>query len=189
MMHPLKQVKILFVTALLLVAAAASAQWEEGQINVLFSVPEIALVDIEPSINNSVHFTVVPSAESGNSPEVQETVDQPLWINYSSSMSGTGNSRKIVAEISNGRLPAGVELFLEASDYSGNGDGNTGYPLGKVSLNTQPKPIITGIGNCYTGNGSNNGHALTFSLNIANYAEIRANQETEFTILYTITDN
>lgn len=188
-MHLIDRIKIFTILPLLFVAHLASAQWEEGQINVLFSLPEIALVDIEPSFNNSIHFTIVPSAESGGSPVVKESAEQQLWINYSSALSGDGNSRKIVAEISNGQLPKGVELLLEASGYSGNGDGNLGQPSGEVSLGTQPRPVITSIGNCYTGDGINNGHSLSFSLNIVSYSEIQANQASEFTILYTITDN
>jgi hypothetical protein len=35
----------------------------------------------------------------------------------------------------------------------------------------------------------NNGHLLTFSLEVSDYSKIHAVDETAFTVLYTITDN
>ena len=188
-MDRLVRLKIFCIAALLFITLAVRAQWEEGEINVLFSIPEVALVDIEPSMNNSVHFSIVPSEESGKSPVIKKTTEEVLWINYSSSMAENVNSRKIVAEIANGQLPGGVQLFLEASVYNGNGEGTLGQPSGKINLGPQPKPLISGIGNCYTNDGANNGHSLNFSLKINDYAEIRSKEEAQFTILYTITDN
>jgi hypothetical protein len=187
------KIRIKYLLLLLFVGLCApffcNAQWEEGQINVHFSIPEIALIDIEPSFNNSVHFSITTSAEPGESPNVNESSDQELWINYSSAMKGENNSRKIVAEIVQGSLPDGIELFLEASVYKGTGEGNFGEPIGRVNIGTQPRPIIAGIGSCYTGDGINNGHLLQFSIEISDYSKIHSGSESEFTILYTITDN
>jgi len=165
------------------------AQWEEGQISVYFSIPEIALVDIEPSLNNTVHFSIVSSADPGESPEISEPSGQEIWLNYSSAMKNENGSRKIVAEIVEGSLPDGIELYLEASAYRGTGDGRLGQSSGRVSLGNQPRPVVAGIGSCYTGDGINNGHLLQFSIEITDYSMIHSGSETEFTILYTLTDN
>ncbi|HKI87647.1 MAG TPA: hypothetical protein VKA38_01380, partial [Draconibacterium sp.] len=83
----------------------------------------------------------------------------------------------------------GISLYLEASQYTGSGDGKLGHPAGKINLTNQPQPIITGLGSCYTGDGINNGHSLSFSMEISDYSKIHAVDETKFTIMYTITDN
>lgn len=174
---------------LLLFSVTAFSQWEEGQISVFFSVPEIALIDIESMTDNNVNFTILPSNESGGTPELRESSNESLWINYSSALENFSSSRSIVAEISNGDLPEGVLLFLKASSYSGIGRGQLGYPTEKINLTSQPKPIITDIGSCFTGDGINNGHLLSFSIEVNDYSRIHANEESAFTVLYTITDN
>jgi hypothetical protein len=174
---------------LLLFSTHAFSQWEEGQINVFFSVPEIALVDIESITSNNINFTIIPSNESGGTPEIKESNNESLWINYSSAMKNLKSSRSIVAEISNGNLPEGIQLFLKASDYSGRGKGKLGHPTEKINLSSQPKPIITEIGSCFTGDGVNNGHQLSFSIAVTDYSKMRSTQELDFTVLYTITDN
>jgi hypothetical protein len=188
----MKKVKLnipVFVLFLSLFSNLAFSQWEEGQISVHLSIPEIALVDIEPGANNSIDFSIIPSAESGNSSIAYESSNESLWINYSSALANQQNTRKIVAEISQGVLPKGILLYLQASHYSGSGEGKLGHSSGKIKLANQPKPIITNIGSCYTGDGINNGHLLTFSIEIKNYSKVYATEESDFNILYTITDN
>lgn len=174
---------------LLFIYNEALSQWEEGEINVSFSLPPVALIDIEPDVDNSIHFTISPATESGASPQVIESSNQTLWINYSSAVANPQNTRSIVAEISGGGLPDGVSLNVEASRYQGVGDGQFGQPAGKVALANQPKAIITDVGNCFTGDGENNGHLLTFSIEVSDYSQISAANETSFTILYTLSDN
>jgi len=177
------------ILVLLLISGEAFSQWEEGEINVRFSLPPVALVDIEPDVNNSIHFTVLPASESGASPQIRRTTNQTLWLNYSSALTNPQNTRSIVAEISGGGLPEGVSLNVEASGHKGRGDGQFGQSAGKVELGNQPRAIITNVGNCFTGDGEGNGHQLTFSIEVADYSEISAADETSFTILYTLSDN
>lgn len=179
----------LLFTFLLLFANIAFPQWEEGQINVRFSIPEIALIDIEPEMNNSINFAILPTNQPGASPEIQEPKNKSLWINYSSSLSDSRKNRSVFAEISDGYLPEGISLFLEASRYLGNGNGKTGQPNGKIELTKQPRSIISGIGSCFSGNGINNGHSLTFSIEIADYSKVVSSDEAVLTIIYTISDN
>jgi hypothetical protein len=180
---------VIAVLCLLFVYNEALSQWEEGEINVGFSLPPVALVDIEPDVNNSIHFTILPAAESGASPQVKRTTDQKLWLNYSSALANPQNTRSIVAEITGGGLPEGVSLNVEASRHQGMGDGQFGKSAGKVVLGNQPKVIITNVGNCFTGDGESNGHQLTFSIEVSDYSKISAANESSFTILYTLSDN
>lgn len=188
-MKPAIKYILLILGAFVFCINNAFAQWEEGRLNVSFSIPPVALIDIEPAIDNSIHFSVVPSTESGASPQIKRTSDQALWLNYSSALVNPQNTRTIVAEITGGALPEGVSLKVEASRHEGNGGGQFGKSAGKVSLSSQPKTIITNVGNCYTGDGQNNGHQLTFSIEVSNYSKIAAAGESSFTILYTLSDN
>ncbi|WP_372932236.1 hypothetical protein [Mariniphaga sediminis] len=173
----------------LLMPVCAFSQWDNGQVSVFFSMPEVALVDIEPGVNNRIHFTLSASTESGSQPVIEESADETLWINYSSALAGQQGSRSVTAELSQGALPEGLRLYLEASDYTGGGDGQVGQPAGKIELSNQPRPVITGIGNCYTGDGIQNGHRLTFSIEIFDYANMAAAGQFNFVVLYTLTDN
>jgi len=174
---------------LILLPFSAFPQWERGEVPVQFSMPEVALIDIEPGVNNRVHFTLLTAAESGTAPELVETTNASLWINYSSALPANQYSRSIMAEIAQGSLPAGIRLFLEASDVTGNREGEMGQSTGKTELTGQPGPIITGIGNGFTGDGIQNGHQLIFSIEIDDYTNIGAAGESYFVVVYTLTDN
>lgn len=174
---------------LLLTTVSSYSQWADTQFNVSISLPQIALVDIEPSINNNINFTFTPPGESGNSGVIEESTGTNLWINYSSSLSTLQSSRSILAEISQGIFPEGINLYVEASSYSGSGEGQHGQTSGKTIISGQPRPIISNLGNCYTGDGINSGHSLNFSLEIDDFSKVHSMDETNFTILYTITDN
>lgn len=181
---------ICFAFFLLVLNEKAFPQMEEAEANVYFALPQIALVDIEPGLDNSIHFKVNASAESGESPFLELPVNDDLWINYSSSLATAQNSRSIVAEISQGEIPDGIRFYLEASNYSGTGGaGQVGQPSGRIELNSQPRPIISNIGNCYTGDGINNGHRLSFSIDVSDYSRVFSVDESSFVVLYTITDN
>jgi hypothetical protein len=176
--------RLLFI----LIPFGVFAQWESGHSTVVLSIPEVALIDIEFATGSQVQFTLLPSAEAGNASEIKETSQANLWINYSSALRAGQDSRSITAEVSQGQIPAGIKLYLEALKISG-GNGQRGAPTGKVELSNQPRPIISGIGNCFTGDGINNGHQLSFSIEIANYPEFKSSGETNFLVLYTLTDN
>lgn len=177
------------VGVFVLISNIAFSQWGESQINVRFSLPEIALIDIEPAINNSIFFLVNPAAETGNEPQIHKTSNESLWLNYSSAMKNSGNSRSIVAEISQGDLPDGIVLLLEASRFDGIGKGQVGQPTGKIILSNQPKAVVSNIGNCFTGDGINNGHLLSYFIEISDFSNLHSTDESNFTILYTISDN
>lgn len=176
------------VVLLLLFTNKAFSQMERRELNVRFSIPEIAIVDIEPGLR-SIEFSILPSAEPGGYPVVRQSGKKLLWINYSSALNKFNSSRSIVAQISQGVLPDGISLSLEASQYNGSGRGQLGVSTGKTNITIEPRVIITNIGSCFTGNGINNGHSLNFSVNITDLSKISAIETTELTIRYTISDN
>lgn len=179
--------KSLFLIASILPLSCLS-QLNNTEFNLRLSVPEIAIVDIE-SGGGRIEFNLVPSSEPGGKPELRLETTEPVWINYSSSLRINGQKRSIIAQISQGVVPNGVALFLEASPPSSFGSRNQGYSNGKTQITPEPKPIISGIGSCFTGDGINMGHELIFSLEISDFSKMESIGSQEFTILYTITDN
>ena len=180
---------LILTTILFLAYSYAYSQGDTGQLGVNLTLPEITLVDIEPGLANSINFSISPATRGGDLPTIENTTNQTLWINYTSALPVGLNSRSINAEISQGTLPQGITLFLEASAYTGAGKGKFGISDGKIELSNQPQPIISGIGSCYTGDGVNNGHQLTFSIEISDYSKVYAVDNAYYVVLYTITDN
>ena len=165
-------------------------QGQNTTANIRFRIPEVALVDIEPGEDNTVHFSVSSTTESGEAPEVTEIAPKSLWINYTSAQSDNSDARSIYAEITEGGLPEGLELEVEASTYKGSGKGDRlGTKEGKLILSQSPQRIISNIKNCFTGDGVGNGHELTYTLNIEDYSEIVSTDDTYFVVMYTLTDN
>lgn len=181
---------ILCVLLIFCSEVAFSQYSNEAGLDMSLSVPPVALVDIEPGLDNDIYFQVSPSMESGAEPVIENVSSQVLWLNYSSALKNKNRTRSVVAEIQGGKVPKGLKLYIQASNYVGNGSGVLGKPKNnKVELTTKPRAIVTKIGNCYTGDGIGNGHALTFSMELTNFSNITSVDETTFTILYTIRDN
>jgi hypothetical protein len=63
-----------------------------------------------------------------------------------------------------------------------------GKPIGKIALSSNPQRIINGIGGAYTGNGSKNGHALSYFLEISNVAELDFNTSNKIGVVFTFID-
>lgn len=149
-------------------------------------LPEVAIMDIEPN-NLPINLQFNAPVDGGEA-LTSNRMDQSKWINYTSSINRNGSNRAITAQIANGGVPNGVELRLEASNFSGSGRGTHGQSSGSIALTTTPQTIINNIGRSFTGNGTGNGHQLTYSLNILDYSQLDAVENVEVTILFTITE-
>jgi hypothetical protein len=68
-----------------------------------------------------------------------------------------------------------------------------GAPTTAVTLTNTAQNIITGIGSAYTGDGVNNGHNLSYSLDLdatsGSYALLDFDESTTLEITYTLSDN
>ncbi|WP_297088640.1 hypothetical protein [uncultured Draconibacterium sp.] len=180
-----KYIVLLFV--LLLAGKWGYAQFpNEKKLTVNYSFNPIALIDIEPDINNSIQFEVIANTNSGGEPIMTNTSSASLWLNYTSVTNS--ETRDIKARIEGGNLPDGVKLLLSASAYKGAGKGKTGQPVGEIALSSEDQVIISGVGNCYTGDGMQNGHALDFELVLDDFSKLSAVNESILTILYTISE-
>ncbi|UMQ40024.1 hypothetical protein MKS83_11425 [Chryseobacterium sp. Y16C] len=171
-------IKILFSSISLTFYTGSFAQ----TYNVNFTLPQVALMDIEQ--NSSINLDLTKPTEAGNR-LANPANNTTKWLNYTSAVA-SGGTRSITASIN--QLIPGVDVKLQAAAASGSGAGTLGTPSSQVTLSTVPTTIISGIGGAYTGNGIGNGHQLTFSVSPNTYTNLNAFNNT-VTVTYTITDN
>lgn len=150
------------------------------------SIGSVAIMDIEPQGDISLEITA--PQEAGASYANPAAADQSKWINYSCSDLGV-SSRRIDIAIVSGSVPPGFILKATAGAYTGNGDGILGHSAGTVNLSLTPQTIIDNIVRGYTGNGSGNGHQISFEVVTDDFADIHITSGSSVTIQYTLTDN
>lgn len=181
----------LFVFALFLsVQMSAQVDNNVATHTLIISIPEVALLDIEGG--TSVTLTAVAPTEAGNPLNLLGTTNNTLYLNYSSIIGAApDNVRKVSVAVTNGTLPSGIDLKVTASAATGDGAGTKGSPGSQMTLSNTAQDLITGIGSCYTGDGSGKGHQLTYVLteNSANYANLNFSTTHSLTITYTLSDN
>jgi hypothetical protein len=161
--------------------------------DVQITIPEVALLDIESGGSKNIILAFVAPTEAGN-PLTAPTANTSLWLNYSSIVATTGSdaSRTVTVQITTGTLPSGTSLTVQAAAPTGaNGGGTLAAAGSAVTLSASSQTLLSGIGSGYTGNGANNGHQLTYNLEVAsgNYANLKYDNSSTVTVTYTISDN
>jgi len=185
----------LFALAALGVAFAfnANAQADDADDDhtVAISIPEVAILDLEGS--TSVSISVEAPTEAGEAVSFANATNNDVWLNYSSITGASETSRTVSAKISNNTVPSGMLLKVNAGADDGNGDGTMGSSAGQVTLTSVDQTVISGIGSAYTADGANNGHNLTYALELdptaGSYAQIDFDEDVTLTITYTISNN
>lgn len=160
---------------------------------ITISIPEVALVDIEPAATKNITLGFTAPTEAGN-PITPSTSNTTLWLNYSSIKSVADPTRNV--SVSMNALIPGIDIQVTAAAATGSGAGTLGTPSAQLILSAADQTIVSGIGSAYTGNGANNGHNLTYALaagsgpgGVAAYADLQATASTVATVTYTISDN
>jgi hypothetical protein len=178
----------LLALAFLNVKAQEWTDEEEHPVNVFLS--EAALLNIQPN-NSDIVFEMVPPASAGDPPEViiNSKEGNTKWLNYTNALDDFRKGRNIFVEITDGKIPSGLELMIIASDFTGKGLGQHGKSVGKVKVTYAPVLLISNIKGCYTGVGSSNGHQITYYAIITDAALLNPKEEDTIEISYTITDN
>lgn len=160
--------------------------------NVTITVPLVALLDIAPA-GSTITLGATAPTEAGLPLDFSGATDNSLWLNYSSIINtGVVDSRRVTAAITSGTVPGGMVLKVTAGAAAGSGDGTLGGTAGVVTLDGTAQNVVTAIGSCYTGDGTTNGHQLTYALELdagGNYADLDINDATTLEITYTLTDN
>lgn len=161
---------------------------------VSISIEDFALLDIEgPGGSTAISLQPTTPDEAGLGITFDaDSKDKNLWLNYSSVVAN-GKTRKVTAKV-DGQLPKGLDLMLKTDSYSGNGKGKNGQVSSSAAqkLSGGETEILKEIGSCYTGNGTNNGHNLEYSLRLQdndanNYQNLQSGTY-NITVTYTISD-
>ncbi|WP_261510142.1 hypothetical protein [Chryseobacterium paludis] len=190
--------KFKFTLSLALIALAISANLSAQDTNtdnhtISVTIPEVALVDIEPAATKNITLGFTAPTEAGL-PIIPSTSNNTLWLNYSSIKSVADATRNVSVKL-NAIIP-GIDIHVTAAAAAGAGAGTLGTPSAQLTLSAADQTIISGIGSAYTGDGANNGHNLTYALaagsgpgGVANYADLQATATAVATVTYTISDN
>ena len=156
-------------------------------------IPEVAILDIE----GGTAITLEPTApdEAGDPIDFTADTDNSLWLNYSSIIGSTTEpTRKVTVSVT-GTLPTGSNLrVLAAAADVNDGGGNLGTPVGSevtLAATGTEYDIITNVRSCYTGDGDDKGHQLTYSLteDNGNYGALDFDTDYTVTVQYTLSDN
>jgi len=145
----------------------------------------VAIMDIEPN-NNLIYLTLLKPTEAGSS--AQDVTNNSKWLNYSCCLKSGDSDRYITVAIGSGTVPDGLKLTVTASSYTGSGGGTTGTAAGTITLSATAQTLISGIRGAYTGTGANNGHQLTYKLEITDYSKLDFDNSTTIQIDFTIVD-
>lgn len=155
------------------------------------SMPQVAIINIAGTNGTSIDLALNAPAEAGLMVDLSDAVDSSIWINYTH-IRGKFSRPKVdvYAKITNGTVPGGMDLKVKALNDVGAGAGNTGNPVGEITLSSTDQKIIQNIHTCYTGYGVNKGHQLVYRLDVGgvNYADLDFDESTTVTVEYTITD-
>ena len=154
---------------------------------VQITIPEVALLDIEPNTLPIILKMGVPS-EAGLPMAVAAGSNNSKWINYTCGIAPSGGDRIVTVQVTSGVFPVGVALTVQASVATSGGGGTKGVPMGLVTLDGTAKTLISGIGSCFTGDGSGSGHQLTYTLDIQDYSLLNFTTGQNLEITYTISD-
>jgi len=181
------------VASFALVNAARAQDSNTDNHTISISIPEVALVDIEPAAAKNIVMGFTAPIEAGL-PLVAPTNNSTLWLNYSS-IKSTADATRIVSVRLDALIP-GVDINLTAAAAAGAGGGELGVPNGSsLTLTAADQTIISGIGSAFTGDGVSNGHNLTYALALGNGTSVAAYEDLEATttaiatVTYTISDN
>ena len=160
---------------------------------VSISIPEVAILDLEAKGSSVVSLSVEAPTEAGEAVDFSKAKNDDVWINYSSIVGKSENTRDVTAKISANSVPDGMLLKVTAAKDAGNGDGTMGSSAGEITLSSSDQKVITGIGSSYTADGAGNGHNLQYSLELdpskGSYAKIDFDQDVKLEITYTISNN
>ncbi len=155
---------------LLILTLLPSAVYTQNSISLSNRSPKY--MDFKPSYNAGV--------------SKQTIIDDSQWLNYTTLVDAADPTISISVEIANGRIPEGMELQIEASNYRGKTRGKAGIPTRKVSVSHMPRVLIDNIGTCYTGSGRYEGHQIIMSFIIKDYSKVQSGIHS-IDLLYTIT--
>ena len=140
-------------------------------------------MDIEPTASKNLTLSLVAPTEAGTT--FADVTNSTLWLNYTTIKTATTQYK---VSVSMSPVVSGFDLKVVAGAASG-AFGTAGSPQSLVTLSGTAQTLINAIGSCYTGDGSNKGHNLTYTLSPSstNFGNmVGGGTATSTTITYTI---
>jgi hypothetical protein len=128
-------------------------------------------------------FEMTAILTAGNHTET--VIDNTQWMNYTYNWNWPDPYATVSVAIASGSIPTGMEIYIQAANYSGTGHGKAGKPTGKIKLSNIPTDLIYQIGDVNTGHGKRQGHQITLSILIVDYALVQPGNYT-LNLLYTL---
>ena len=153
--------------------------------NVYFTIPEIAILNIEPNTNDIILEFEAPT-DPGD--ELTPIGGDTKWLNYTATLALGGTPKIITAQVSASTNIPGLKIELIISKYSGNGKGVFGTSVGTINLSPTAQTIISGIGGCFTRNGANRGHEIEYNASIDDYSIFEIPVTPSMDVIYTISN-
>jgi hypothetical protein len=187
---------LLFASVIVLSANASFAQDDtfEASHTVAINIQEVALLDLEvASGTTAITLEGTAPTEAGLPMTFENANNSDIWINYSSIL-GKKTSRSVTVSITDGDVPAGLNLTVLAAGDAGKGAGTMGTAKSSaIILSKTAADIITGVGSAYTGDKSGSGHKLTYQLAYAtdaktDYKSLDLDNSDILTITYTLSE-
>ena len=185
----MKKLTFAFIAFLGLGTVGAFAQdTQTDNHTVTIEVPNVVLIDIEPSGSKNIAMSFIAPTEAGVG-LTNPVANTALWLNYTSVLvSGGAASRKIVVKYTTVGLP-GVDVKVTPASPVITGGGTGGTSGAMVTLTSTDQSIVTGIGSVFTGNGASSGVNLTYAIDApaASFASLLA-ATTPVSVTYTLMD-
>lgn len=162
--------------------------------NVGFSIPEVALLDLERTGGTDITLAPTAPTEAGDALDFSGISNNEVWLNYSSTVGATltvSHSRKVTvkADAAIATFPADLKVTASACTTGG---GTVGLPVvAGVTLTVLDQDLITGIGSAYTDDGVDKGHQLTYTATQktgALYSALRIGSSSVL-VTYTLSDD
>lgn len=179
----------LFVFLCLFVSLSINAQEtaiknsNKAEANLTLGVTEVALV----RVNTQVINLQLVQREAGLSVEVSKS-DSSARLYLSSLISS--DPRTLSARISEGVVPEGTFLQLEAMKPNENFVGPWGTLGPIITLDNTDRSFVTNITSCYSGIGTEDGYPLKFVFTLdadnSSYGQIRASTGTNVVVTITL---
>jgi hypothetical protein len=151
-------------------------------ITVIFQVG-LAQNNLTLTDRSTIIFDMTAILAAGNHTEM--VVDNTQWINYSFNLNPADPYASISVAIASGNIPPGMEIYLQAGYYNGTSRGKAGRPTGKIKLDNIPNVLINDIGSINTGHGKHQGHQITLSIVIVDFALLQPGDYT-LNLQYTL---
>ncbi len=149
------------------------------------TVDEVAEIAVQGAVTD---FTVsTPGAGSEGDALSVTAADSATSLEYTSTIA-TGNTRDITAAVTSGDIPVGLNLNITSGAPGGTGTVGTLVALGQDFSNGDLTGgnIITGVGSCNT---ATSGPTLTYTLTVANIANVIVTTATSITVTYTLAED